>query len=99
LHWNSASGEFDSDAVADIDAVVNLLRAMGLRNATVTGAARDDLSDGGAWLYATTVRAVKELKPVDRRPTIDPRLQRRALPACRGLRVAPRSVGAQRRNG
>ena len=30
---------------------------MGLRYATVTGVARDDLPDGGAWLYAETVRA------------------------------------------
>ena len=30
---------------------------MGLRYATITGVARDDLPDGGAWLYAETVRA------------------------------------------
>ncbi len=36
---------------------------MGLRYATVTGVARDDLPDGGAWLYAETVRAIKELNP------------------------------------
>ena len=39
---------------------------MGLRGATVTGFARDDLSDGGAWLSATTVRAFKELNPSTR---------------------------------
>ena len=50
-------------SLADIDAVVNLLRAMGLRYASVTGVARDGLSDGGAWLYATTVRAIEELNP------------------------------------
>jgi hypothetical protein len=61
LHWNPDGGEFDADALTDVDAVVNLLRAMGLRDATVTGVARDDLSAGGAWLYATTVRAIKEL--------------------------------------
>jgi len=37
--------------------------AMGLRYATVTGVARDDLPDGGAWLYAETVRAIHELNP------------------------------------
>ena len=36
---------------------------MGLRYSTVTGVARDDLSDGGAWLYAETVRAIKTLNP------------------------------------
>ena len=36
---------------------------MGLRYSTVTGVARDDLPDGGAWLYAETVRQIKELNP------------------------------------
>lgn len=31
---------------------------MGLKYATVTGVARDDLEDEGAWLYAETVRAI-----------------------------------------
>jgi lipoic acid synthetase len=36
---------------------------MGLRYATITGVARDDLPDGGAWLYAETVRLVHEAVP------------------------------------
>jgi lipoyl synthase len=36
---------------------------MGLRYATVTGVARDDLPDGGAWLYAETVREIHRLNP------------------------------------
>jgi lipoic acid synthetase len=36
---------------------------MGLRYATVTGVARDDLPDEGAWLYAETIRAVHSLNP------------------------------------
>jgi lipoic acid synthetase len=36
---------------------------MGLKYATITGVARDDLPDGGAWLYAETVRAIHELNP------------------------------------
>lgn len=39
------------------------VKAMGLRYATVTGVARDDLSDGGAWLYAETVRAIHAENP------------------------------------
>jgi lipoic acid synthetase len=39
------------------------VQAMGLRYATVTGVARDDLEDEGAWLYAETVRAIHELSP------------------------------------
>jgi lipoic acid synthetase len=36
---------------------------MGLAYATVTGVARDDLPDGGAWLYAETVRQIHKLMP------------------------------------
>ena len=39
------------------------VRTMGLRYATITGVARDDLPDGGAWLYAETVRVIHELNP------------------------------------
>jgi lipoic acid synthetase len=43
--------------------VAESVRAMGLRNATVTGVARDDLNDGGPWLYAETVRHIHQLNP------------------------------------
>ena len=43
--------------------VAESVRAMGLRYATVTGVARDDLPDGGAWLYAETVRAIHNHTP------------------------------------
>ncbi|KAA9379754.1 lipoyl synthase [Microbispora amethystogenes] len=36
---------------------------MGLRYATVTGVARDDLPDGGSWLYAETARQIHEMVP------------------------------------
>ena len=36
---------------------------MGLDFAVVTGVARDDLADGGAWLFAETLRQVKALLP------------------------------------
>ena len=39
------------------------VQAMGLRYATVTGVARDDLPDGGAWLYAETVRQIHGVNP------------------------------------
>ncbi|HEX2902957.1 MAG TPA: lipoyl synthase [Jatrophihabitans sp.] len=38
--------------------VAQSVQTMGLRYATVTGVARDDLADGGAWLYAETVRQI-----------------------------------------
>lgn len=43
--------------------VAESVQAMGLRYSTVTGVARDDLPDGGAWLYAETVREIKRLNP------------------------------------
>jgi lipoyl synthase len=43
--------------------VAESVGAMGLRYATVTGVARDDLPDGGAWLYAETCRAIHAAVP------------------------------------
>lgn len=43
--------------------VAQSVAAMGLRYATVTGVARDDLPDGGAWLYAETVRQIHTRNP------------------------------------
>ncbi len=38
--------------------VAESVRAMDLKYSTITGVARDDLPDGGAWLYAETVRRI-----------------------------------------
>ena len=38
--------------------VADSVKQMGLRYATITGVARDDLDDEGAWLYAQTVREI-----------------------------------------
>jgi lipoyl synthase len=43
--------------------VAESVRTMGLRYATVTGVARDDLPDEGVWLYAETVRAIHAASP------------------------------------
>jgi lipoic acid synthetase len=43
--------------------VAESVQAMALRYATVTGVARDDLEDEGAWLYAETIRAIHQLNP------------------------------------
>ena len=60
--------QIDTGKPAELDRdeprrVAESVQTMGLRYATVTGVARDDLPDGGAWLYAETVRAIKELNP------------------------------------
>jgi lipoyl synthase len=43
--------------------VAESVATMGLRYATVTGVARDDLPDGGAWLYAQTCREIHQAIP------------------------------------
>src|SRR5438874_6782094 len=52
--------EFDAD---EPRRVAESVATMGLRYATVTGVARDDLPDGGAWLYAETVRQIHAAVP------------------------------------
>ena len=60
--------QIDTGKPAELDRgeprrVAESVQAMGLRYSTVTGVARDDLEDGGAWLYAETVRQVHALNP------------------------------------
>ncbi|GAA4582815.1 lipoyl synthase [Planotetraspora phitsanulokensis] len=43
--------------------VAESVTQMGLRYATVTGVARDDLPDGGSWLYAETARQIHAMVP------------------------------------
>ncbi|SCL17790.1 lipoic acid synthetase [Micromonospora pallida] len=59
--------QIDTGKPADFDAdeprrVAESVATMGLRYATITGVARDDLPDGGAWLYAETVRQIHALQ-------------------------------------
>ena len=58
----------DTGKPADFDRdeprrVAESVVTMGLKYATVTGVARDDLEDGGAWLYAETVRRIHAAVP------------------------------------
>ncbi|XTP37804.1 lipoyl synthase [Mycobacterium sp. TJFP1] len=60
--------QIDTGKPAELDRdeprrVAESVAAMGLRYSTVTGVARDDLPDGGAWLYSETVRQIKALNP------------------------------------
>jgi len=60
--------QIDTGKPADYDRdeprrVAESVAAMKLRYATVTGVARDDLPDEGAWLHAETVRQIHALNP------------------------------------
>lgn len=60
--------QIDTGRPAELDTaeprkVAESVQAMGLRYSTVTGVARDDLADGGAWLYAETVRQIHAMNP------------------------------------
>ena len=60
--------QIDTGKPAELDRdeprrVAESVQAMGLRYATITGVARDDLPDQGAWLYAETVRQIHEVNP------------------------------------
>src|SRR5437763_8681286 len=48
--------EYDTDEPRRI---ADGVRQMGLRYAVITGVARDDLPDGGAWLYAEVTRQIR----------------------------------------
>lgn len=60
--------QIDTGKPADFDReeprrVAESVKEMELRYSTVTGVARDDLPDEGAWLYAETIRQIHELSP------------------------------------
>lgn len=60
--------QIDTGKPADFDAdeprrVGESVAQMNLRYATVTGVARDDLDDEGAWLYAETIRQIHQQNP------------------------------------
>jgi lipoyl synthase len=65
---NCSFCQIDSGRPAPLDVdeprrVAESVKKMGLRYATVTGVARDDLIDEGAWLYAQTVREIHAQVP------------------------------------
>ena len=58
-----ATGKPGMVDVAEPRKVAESVRDLGLRYATVTSVARDDLADGGAWLNAETIRAIHTMNP------------------------------------
>ena len=43
--------------------VAEAVRALGLRHAVITSVNRDELPDGGAWVFAETIRQTRRLNP------------------------------------
>ena len=60
---NIDTGKPDAYDTDEPRRVAESVQKMGLKYATITGVARDDLPDGGAWLYAETVRCVHDAVP------------------------------------
>jgi lipoic acid synthetase len=49
--------------IAEPARVAEAVRIMGLKHAVITSVARDDLKDGGAMVWANTIRAVRRVNP------------------------------------
>ena len=95
--------QIDTGKPADFDPdeprrVAESVQAMGLRYSTVTGVARDDLPDGGAWLYAETVRQIHALNPGTGVELLIPDFNADARAARRGVLLPARGARAQPRD-
>ena len=96
--------QIDTGKPADYDTdeprrVAESVVRMQLRYATVTGVARDDLPDGGAWLHAETVRRIHAENPGTGVEILATDFNGDPALLARGVRLAPRGVRAQRRDG
>ena len=96
--------QIDTGKPAELDRdeprrVAESVQTMGLRYSTITGVARDDLPDGGAWLYAETVRQIHELNPGTGVELLIPDFNSDRRPARRGVRRPPRGARAQPGDG
>lgn len=50
--------------LAEPERVAEAIEQMGVRHAVITSVARDDLNDGGAAIFAATIKAVRERNPM-----------------------------------
>jgi lipoic acid synthetase len=58
-----AKGRPSAPDEADPGRVAGVVRSLGLKYAVITSVTRDDLADGGASIFARTIRAVREESP------------------------------------
>ncbi|HEU4399006.1 MAG TPA: lipoyl synthase, partial [Actinomycetota bacterium] len=73
--------------------VAHAVARMGLNFAVITGVARDDLPDGGAWLFAESVRQVRALLPACGVEVLVPDFRGRAEALRQVTEVAPDVLG------
>jgi lipoic acid synthetase len=52
--------EYDTD---EPNRVAEAVKTLNLRHAVITSVARDDLTDGGAFIFAETIRKIRQLSP------------------------------------
>jgi lipoyl synthase len=57
---------------AEPERIAESIKKMGLKHAVITSVDRDDLEDGGAAIWAATIRAVKEMNPATTIETLVP---------------------------
>ena len=79
--------------------VADAAKKMGLEHAVITSVNRDELSDGGASIFAGTIRAIREAGPRLRRRGPDPRLQGRSRRDQDRHRRPSRHLQPQHRDG
>ena len=58
-----AKGKPSAPDEAESGRVAGVVRSLGLKYAVITSVTRDDLADGGASIFARTIRAVREVSP------------------------------------
>ena len=60
---NIESGHLNPPDLGEPYRVAEAVKTLGLKHAVVTSVTRDDLSDGGAFLFAETIKAIREASP------------------------------------
>ena len=78
--------------------VAHAVKQMGLRHCVVTSVDRDDLPDGGAGVFAETIRAIRKRAPGCAVEVLTPDFRGQEMPLARVHRRAARRLQPQRRD-
>jgi lipoate synthase len=79
--------------------LLGAIESMALRHAVITSVDRDDLADGGAFIFAETIRLTRERVPDCRIEVLIPDFQGVEDVAANGARCGPGRPQSQHRNG